>query len=123
MLNIPKPTITYSLLSEDEICLENVKNFDGDRITIILRQATPVDLDVLELLQKDLATGKITGREMDDRSLAKLIIKWGDRDTPPTSLELRTMPLETRGVLLEVFQSFCMPSFSLVEAKDKGRTT
>jgi hypothetical protein len=120
MLNIPKPTITYSLLSEDEICLQNVKDFNGDRITIILRQATPTDLDIFELLQKDLTAGKITARDMDDRSIAKLIIKWGDRESVPTSLELRSLPLETRGVLLEVFQSFCMPSFELLEAPDEG---
>jgi hypothetical protein len=127
MLNIPKPTITYSLLSEDEICLQNVKNFNGDaenggkqRTTVVLRQATPADLDTFELLQKDLTAGKITARDMDDRSLAKLIIKWGDRSDTPTSLELRSMPLETRGVLLEVFKSFCMPSFELLEAPDEG---
>ncbi|MBW4666499.1 MAG: hypothetical protein KME60_03385 [Cyanomargarita calcarea GSE-NOS-MK-12-04C] len=120
MLNVPKPKITYSLLSGDEICLENVKDFSGDRTTVVLRQATPADLDTFELLQKDLTAGKITARDMDDRSLAKLIIKWGDRSDTPTSLELRSLPLETRGVLLEIFKSFCMPSFELLEASDEG---
>jgi hypothetical protein len=119
MLNVPKPKITYSLLSGDEICLENVKDFNGNRTTVVLRQATPADLDTFELLQKDLTAGKITARDMDDRSLAKLIIKWGDRESLPTSLELRAMPLETRGVLLEVFQQFCMPSFILEESEQE----
>jgi len=105
-------------LSEDQILLLNIKDFDGERIAIALRQVTAEDLDAYEILQSSVQQGKITNREMDERSIARLIIKWGDRESMPTSLELRSLPVETRAVLLEVFQSFCMPSYEIVAAEE-----
>ncbi len=123
MLNIPKPIIKYSLLANDEILLEGVKDFDGQRINVILRQATPEDMDSFEIFQKEVTSGKISARTQDERSLAKLIVRWGDRESVPTSIEFKSVPIETRGVLLEVFQQFCVPSYQLVEATDTEGAT
>ncbi|MEO1760406.1 MAG: hypothetical protein AAFR83_00200 [Cyanobacteria bacterium J06629_18] len=119
MLKIPKPIIKYRILPNDSIQLSNVKNFDGTRITCILRQAIPDDLTSIDSWQKD---PKITPKEVDERTLAKLITKWGDRESL-TSLEVAQIPIESRGVLLEVFKSFCMPTAELVEDTDEEGAT
>lgn len=117
MLKINKPTVKYKVLANDEIQLTNVKDLNGDRITILMRQAIPDDLTHIEKWQKD---PKITPKEVDERTVSLLIVKWGDRGGL-TSLEVAQLPIETRGVLLQVFQQFCMPSAELVEDFDEER--
>lgn len=119
MLKIQKPVIRYKILSNDTIRLQNVKIIDGSRVTVIMRQVTPDDLTNIESWQ---GQSSITARQVDERTLSLLITQWGDRDSIK-AIELARIPVETRGVLLEVFQQFCMPVYELVEETDETAET
>lgn len=113
-LNIVKPKITYRI-DDERIYLTNVKDTNGERVNIALRQMTPEDMNTYESFKQDLATGKISTQESDAQIISAQIIKWAD-DSGMTSLYYKTLPIETQRLLNEVFAEFCLPSYELVEA-------
>lgn len=83
-----------------------------------MRQAVSDDLAIMESWK----TAGVSPKEIDEKTLALLIIQWGDRDNL-TALEVASLPLESRGVLLDVFRGFCLPSAELVEESDEAQPT